>query len=544
MPLPYNPKILIVADNPDMLRDIAGMFRNTGNTFNQAETGRQCLEFIKNDRPDLVILDTKLKDLDGYDICRQINSDSLTENIYVLLVSAEKFDPNDRTKALAAGADGLLIHPFTELELHLSLKPLVKLIRAENKKQEALNKLEENENLFQSLVENSSDIVVICQNNKVLHINQTGLNLFDIKSIKEVKGRDITSFLLPDKKNYSLIRIENDLNKGSPYYTDEIFRTDGGKQLPLNIKVVPINWGGLASLLLIGRYISENILEHQKLEKYSKELEDKVQLRLNELREKSTKLEESQRALTYLLEDVNESRSELETANRNLQMLNKELEAFTYSVSHDLRAPIRAIDGFSRILMEEYANQFDDDGKRLLGIILKSASNMQRLIDDLLAFSRLGPKHPAMYKIDTGALITTIIEELKTGNPDRKITWKISGLPEIYGDLGMLKQVFANIIGNSVKFTSKTKDAVIEIGGDYNSEKTKVWIKDNGAGFDMKYAPKVFEVFQRLHDSKEFEGTGIGMAIVKKILDKHNGQIIPESEPGKGSIFTVELPHL
>jgi light-regulated signal transduction histidine kinase (bacteriophytochrome) len=286
------------------------------------------------------------------------------------------------------------------------------------------------------------------------------------------------------------------------------------------------------------------MLEHEKLEVYSKELEERVQLRLDEVKEKSAKLEESQRALTYLLEDVNESRTELETANRNLQMLNRELEAFTYSVSHDLRAPIRAIDGFSRILMEENANQLDDEGKRLLSIIVKSASNMQRLIDDLLAFSRLGPKQPAMHKIDSGVLISNIIEELKTVNADRKITWKVSDLPEIYGDQGMLRQVFANIIGNAVKFSAKSQEALIEIGGEYTGKTTKVWIKDNGVGFDMQYVRKIFEVFQRLHDSKEFEGTGIGMAIVKKILDKHNGQIVPESLPGVGSIFTIELPHL
>lgn len=525
-----------------MIRHIAKMFSETGYIINQAESGRQCLDIIASDRPDLVILDTRLKDTNGYGICRQINADPQTENIYVLIVSAEKFDPNDRTKALEAGADGLLIYPFTELELNLSLNPLVKLIRAENIKQEALKKLEENENLFQSLVENSTDIVVICQNNKVLHINQIGLNLFEVKSAKEIEGRDITSFLLPDKKDYSLIRIENAINRGSPYYTDEVFQTVYGKQLPLNIKVVPINWGGEASLLLIARYFSENMMEHEKLEMYSKELEEKVQLRLEEVREKSAKLEESQKALTYLLEDVNESRTELETANRNLLLLNRELEAFTYSVSHDLRAPIRAIDGFSRILMEEYANQLDDEGKRLLNIIVKSASNMQRLIDDLLAFSRLGPKQPAMHIINTGSLISGIIEEFKTGNPDRRITWIVSDLPEIFGDQGMLRQVFANIIGNAVKFTSKKDEAVIEISGEYSDDKTKIRIKDNGVGFDMKYAPKVFEVFQRLHDPKEFEGTGVGMAIVKKILDKHNGQVIPESELYAGSVFTVILP--
>jgi PAS domain S-box-containing protein len=387
-------------------------------------------------------------------------------------------------------------------------------------------------------------MIAICRNNKVLFINQTGLGMLNVNSIKEIAGKDITSFMVADKKNDSLRRIENSLITGSPYFTSEVFQTSDGNPLPLEIKVIPIVYGGISSILVFGRDISEKMLEHEKLEVYSKELEERVQLRLDEVKEKSAKLEESQKALTYLLEDVNESRTELETANRNLQMLNRELEAFTYSVSHDLRAPIRAIDGFSRILMEENANQLDDEGKRLLSIIVKSASNMQRLIDDLLAFSRLGPKQPAMHKIDSGVLISNIIEELKTVNADRKITWKVSDLPEIYGDQGMLRQVFANIIGNAVKFSAKSQEAVIEIGGEYTGKTTKVWIKDNGVGFDMQYVRKIFEVFQRLHDSKEFEGTGIGMAIVKKILDKHSGQIMPESEPGVGSIFTIELPHM
>lgn len=533
---------MIAAENPEIIREITGMFPETEYFITQVHSGGQCLENIKNHRPDLVVLDINLKDISGYDICRQINTDVQTENIHVLLISDINIPQEDRPKAVEAGADGLLLYPFTAMEIHLSLNPLFKLIRAEHKKLEVLKKLEENEKLFQTLVENSDDIVAICQNNKVLHINQSGLKLFELESIKEIEGKDITSFLVPDNKIYSLDRIENALKTGSPYFTEDVFLSEVGKHLPLNIKVVPINWGGVSSILLVGRITSEKFLELEKLEEYSKALEEKVQLRLEELSVKSAKLEESQKALTYLLEDVNESRTELETANSNLQMLNRELEAFTYSVSHDLRAPIRAIDGFSRILMEEYANQLDDEGKRLLNIIVKSASNMQRLIDDLLAFSRLGPKQPAMHIIDTGSLISGIIEEFKTGNPDRRITWIVSDLPEIFGDQGMLRQVFANIIGNAVKFTSKADEAVIEISGEYSDDKTKIRIKDNGVGFDMKYAPKVFEVFQRLHDPKEFEGTGIGMAIVKKILDKHNGQVIPESELNAGSVFTIILP--
>ena len=196
MHAPYNPKIMVVADNPDMLKDIAGMFRKKGFTIDQAETGRQCLELIKSDRPDLVILDINLKDIKGYDICRQIKTGAQTDNIYVICVSAFKFGHEYQVKAFENGADGLLIHPFTEMELHSNLNPLIKLIKIEKENFEILNQLEENENLFGTLVENSFDIIAICRNKKVIRINQAGLRLLDVKPVKGVEGKENTSFIL------------------------------------------------------------------------------------------------------------------------------------------------------------------------------------------------------------------------------------------------------------------------------------------------------------------------------------------------------------
>jgi PAS domain S-box-containing protein len=251
MHLPYNPKILIVAEKPDMIWNIAEMFHKTEYIINQAKTGRQCLEQIKNDRPDLVILDIHIKDTNGYEICRQIKSDTLTQNIYVLFLSSDRFTGDNQIKVFEAGADGLITYPHTAKELLWSIHPFLKLIKLEKENSEVLKQLQESESIYNKLVENSADMIAICRNNKVLFINQTGLRMLNVNSIKEIAGKDITSFMVADKKNDSLRRIENSLITGSSYFTSEVFQTSDGNPLPLEIKVIPIVYGGISSILVL-----------------------------------------------------------------------------------------------------------------------------------------------------------------------------------------------------------------------------------------------------------------------------------------------------
>jgi light-regulated signal transduction histidine kinase (bacteriophytochrome) len=225
-----------------------------------------------------------------------------------------------------------------------------------------------------------------------------------------------------------------------------------------------------------------------------------------------------------------------------LEVANKELEAFSYSVSHDLRAPLRAIDGFSRILLEDYGDKYDAEGKRLLNIIRSNTQKMGELIDDLLALSRLGRKEIDVSDIDMDSLVKSLFDELGLDTDKREVEFNIKPLPPACGDMGMIRQVFANLLLNAIKFTKPRETSVIEVGGYNEDSKNIYYVKDNGVGFDMRYKDKLFGVFQRLHNGDEFEGTGIGLAIVQRIMNRHDGQIWAEGKVNEGATFYFALP--
>ena len=242
----------------------------------------------------------------------------------------------------------------------------------------------------------------------------------------------------------------------------------------------------------------------------------------------------------YKLNEELEQRVLQRTAE--LEASNRELESFSYSVSHDLRAPLRAIDGFSRILLEDYGDKYDAEGKRLINIIRSNTQKMGELIDDLLALSRLGRKEIDLSDIDVDRLVRELFSELGLDTDKQKVKFNIKSLPDVCGDMGMLRQVFANLLLNAVKFTKTRETPMIEIGG-YNEDSRNIYyVKDNGVGFDMRYKDKLFGVFQRLHSGEEFEGTGIGLAIVQRIINRHGGQIWAEGRVNEGATFYFALP--
>ena len=246
--------------------------------------------------------------------------------------------------------------------------------------------------------------------------------------------------------------------------------------------------------------------------------------------------EEEIRKLNEELEQrVIERTAQLETAN-------KELESFSYSVSHDLRAPLRSIDGFSRIVLEEYADKVDDEGKRLLNIVRGSTKKMGALIDDLLALSRIGRKDIEFSKVDMNKLIGAVYEEIRTNMSESQFQFDIGQLPSAYGDPIMIQQVFLNLLTNAIKFTGNKDAAVIEVGGHSGENENVYYVRDNGVGFDMQYADKMFGPFQRLHTDKEFSGTGIGLAIVQRIIQRHGGRIWAEGKVNEGATFYFTLP--
>ena len=227
---------------------------------------------------------------------------------------------------------------------------------------------------------------------------------------------------------------------------------------------------------------------------------------------------------------------------KQLEATNKELESFSYSVSHDLRSPLRAIHGYTKILLEEYEKNLDEEGRRICNIISSSATQMGGLIDDLLSFSRIGRSRLTPSLLNMKSMAASVIEEITGRNGKEKPKLKIRKLHKGYGDSNLIRIVWINLISNAVKYSSKETDSKIEIGSLQNGKMITYYVKDNGVGFDMKYSHKLFGVFQRLHGESEFEGNGVGLAIVQRIILKHEGKVWAEGEVGKGATFYFSLP--
>jgi len=252
-------------------------------------------------------------------------------------------------------------------------------------------------------------------------------------------------------------------------------------------------------------------------------------------------VEVEQRALRE--EDIRRLNRELQKRAVELEASNKELESFAYSVSHDLRAPLRHVAGYSELLQKQAPDSLDDKSRRYIQTILESAKRMGNLIDDLLAFSRLGRAEAKMRAVDLQQVVEEVIAEVSRDTRDRDIAWKIGALPACHGDSSMLKLVVVNLVSNAVKFTRMRTRTEIEIGCvDKNNDELEVFVRDNGAGFDMQYADKLFGVFQRLHLAEQFEGTGIGLATVQRIIHRHGGQVRAEGAVDQGATFYFSLP--
>jgi signal transduction histidine kinase len=259
--------------------------------------------------------------------------------------------------------------------------------------------------------------------------------------------------------------------------------------------------------------------------------------RWRELRNEMAEHEQAEREIKKLNEDLKRRTIELEAAN-------KELEAFSYSVSHDLRTPLIAIGGLSRKLFVEHSHHLDSKGKHYLNIIQVSAKNTCQLIDDLLSFFHLVRREIEGSDIDMGELAKVLFKELKNIAPERKVKLKIKPIPVVHGDRAMIRQVFTNLLSNAFKFTRGKETGVIEIGGWIQNGQNIFYVKDNGVGFAMEKADQLFGVFQRLHSPEDYEGNGVGLALVQRIIQRHGGRVWAEGKVNEGATFYFSLPSM
>jgi signal transduction histidine kinase len=280
----------------------------------------------------------------------------------------------------------------------------------------------------------------------------------------------------------------------------------------------------------------------KRLVKQKEKLEKNVSDRTKELAEKVQELNKSDVVMHEMVEALNKTTDELKVERLKMDAANKELEAFSFSVSHDLRAPLRAISGFARILREDHTSSLDTEGIRILNIISANTSRMNKLIDDLLSFSRFSRQEMQVSLIDMFSLADSVYKEIVTEYSKEKFEFHLEALPEAYGDPSLMRQVWFNLISNAVKYSSRVPHPEIEVG--YKTGNTEIiyYVKDNGAGFDMANSNRLFGVFQRLHSDKEFEGTGIGLANVKRILLRFNGRVWAEGRINGGATFYFALP--
>jgi len=359
---------------------------------------------------------------------------------------------------------------------------------------------------FRNLLESAPDaIVIVDETGKIQLINAQTENLFGY-SRGELVGQQV-ELLLPHRFHKRHVAERQSYSR-SPHPRamgadlDLYGRRKDGTEFPVEVSLSPIetDQGTLISSAI--RDVTTRRLAEQQIQK--------------------------------LNADLNEKLAQLEAANR-------ELEAFSYSVSHDLRAPLRHIDGFSRILKEDYGSDLPEDAKRYLDRILVAVTNMGQLIDDLLNLARIGRKEMIRRLTSVDEVFRQAMADLPPHSEERRIEWRIEHLPEANCDPGLLKLVFVNLVSNAVKFTRSRQPAVIEVGTRQADGTTIFFVRDNGVGFDLKYADKLFGVFQRLHRQEDFEGTGIGLATVQRIVHRHGGKIWAESELGQGTTFFFTL---
>jgi PAS domain S-box-containing protein len=355
-----------------------------------------------------------------------------------------------------------------------------------------------------------SAVVVIDKKGMITDWNERAVKIFGWNN-EEAIGKDLSAMIIPER--YKIAHKQGLasflLSNHGPVLNNVIEISairKGGEEFPVELLVSTLTTGAEISFCGFITDITERKLAEEKIKSFNQQLEQLVEKRTNEL-----------------------------------QTANSELESFSYSISHDLRAPLRSIHGYITILSEEYGDKLDEEGHRLISIALKSGQRMGQLIDDLLAFSRLGRAELNRTDVSMDDMVAFILDEQRKYNQHHKFEIKLSHLPMARADVSTIRQVWVNLISNAIKYSQHKEKSVIEIGSFEKDQQIVYYVRDNGAGFDMKYYNKLFGVFQRLHSHTEFDGTGVGLAIVQRIIARHNGKIWAEAKVNEGATFFFSL---
>jgi len=370
-------------------------------------------------------------------------------------------------------------------------------------------RLRATQELYRTAVETAEDSIAIHVGGRIVYANRAAARLLRADDPARLIGYPIEKVVHPDHWPAAAQRIRRLLaGEQSPYPAEAVYVRFDGSAVPVEVTATPITYEGQRGVFVIVRDISERKRAEEELRRLAGELERRVAERTAEL-----------------------------------QAANKELETFAYTVSHDLKAPLRAMDGYSRLLLEDYGDRLDPEGQHFVRMIRIAAQQMRQLIDDLLAYSRMERRTMTTGPLDPRPLVEMLLAERQDEIRQRGVVVSVA-LPDVQviAESEGLAVALRNLLDNALKFTRTRPEPRIEIGGRPTAETCILWVRDNGIGFDMKYHERIFEIFQRLERAEEYPGTGIGLAIVRRAVERMGGRVWAEGEPGKGATFYLELP--
>jgi len=493
--------ILVVEDDANMRRTLDLLLSGDWEVETVAD-GRSALAAVARRLPDLVLSDLIIPGLDGFALLHELRADPRTRLVPVIAISG--LDQEEaRIRALESGASDFLIKPFSERELRARVGTQLEMSRL---RREALQR--ESEERFRLLVEAIKDyaICLLDPDGRIVSWN-AGAEAIHGYRADEILGRPYSLFHLEQPGWNAQGLLEQVVADGRFESEGWRVRKDGSR-FWANTVLTPIHDEGarLWGFAKITRDLTERKRAEEEIARLNADLERRVRARTGEL-----------------------------------EVANKELEAFSYSVSHDLRAPLRAIDGFSQALMEDHRDRLPPAAADYLRRIVAATRRMSELIDGLLDLSRVSRAEMRSQEVDLSSMARQVAEALQRSDPGRRVEWVIPESLAARGDPRLLRVVIDNLIGNAWKFTGGKGSARIQIGLRTNGDGRAYFVADDGAGFDMAYAGKLFGAFQRLHSEREFEGTGIGLATVRRVINRHGGRIWAEAESGRGATFLFTL---
>jgi signal transduction histidine kinase/CheY-like chemotaxis protein len=559
-------RVIIVDDKPENLYLLRVVLEGQGFEVVAARHGAEALALARQAPPHIIVSDLLMPVMDGYTLLRHWKADDRLRPIPFVVYTATYTEPKDEQLALRLGADAFILKPVEPGPFVTRLQEVLAEVDREPVQRPPVTDAAV---LFQEY----NEILIGKLEDKALQLEQANAALRDsteqLKRAQQLARVGSWVWHIKDDRTewsdelYRLFGVDPGQSSGGlpellarTVHPDDLAAFEANRASLARDKSAPpleyrLVWPDDSEHVVraeVGALAHDEAGRPETLIGIVQDVTDRTRASA-EIRRSMADLDLSRRALLSLVEDQKRAEAEVRRLNAELEQrvrdrtaqleeANRELDAFAYSVSHDLRAPLRAINGFAQIIIEDYGSRLDAEGQRLCAVVRAAARDMGQLIDDLLAFSRVGRSSLCRAPVDMTRLAELVYAELTTDDARARVEFKLAPLPDAVVDASLFRQVWTNLLDNALKFSSKQAAPVITVSAAECGGEVVYTVRDNGAGFDMRFADKLFGVFQRLHAAEEFEGTGVGLAIVQRIVHRHGGRVWAEGQPGRGAAFS------